>query len=72
MKKPGGAEGGGGGGGEAGYSHELLHLLCRLALDVDACRPRESGCPPQLLQVAIELFPQWRRFWSHVPLQSVM
>ena len=25
----------------------------------DACRPYESSCPPQLLQAAIDLVPQW-------------
>ena len=32
------------------------HLL-RCMLDGDACCPHEGGCPPQLLQVAIELVP---------------
>ena len=41
-------------------------------LDGDTCPPHESGCPPQLLQVAIELVPQWHRFWPHVPPQSIM
>ena len=36
----------------------LLLLLLRRMLDGDACCPREGGCPPQLLQVAIELVPQ--------------
>ena len=35
----------------------LLLLRCR-KLDGDACCPHESGCPPQLLQVAIQLVPQ--------------
>ena len=43
----------------------LLLLLCR-TLDGDACRPHEGGCPPQLLQVAIELVPQkgWFQYLS--------
>ena len=35
-----------------------LLLRRRRTLNGDACCPRESGCPPQLLQVAIELVPQ--------------
>ena len=34
-----------------------LLLLCR-TLDGDACCPHKGSCPPQLLQVAIELVPQ--------------
>ena len=37
---------------------EVLLLLRRCTLDGDACCPHEGGCPPQLLQVAIELVPQ--------------
>ena len=37
-------------------------LLLRRTLGGDACCPHEGGCPPQLLQVAIELVPQKRRF----------
>ena len=33
-------------------------LLLHCTLDGDACCPHEGGCPPQLLQVAIELIPQ--------------
>ena len=33
-------------------------LLLHHRLDGDACCPHEGGCPPQLLQVAIERVPQ--------------
>ena len=33
-------------------------LLLRRTLDGDACCPHKGGCPPQLLQVAIQLVPQ--------------
>ena len=33
-------------------------LLLRRMLDGNACCPHEGGCPPELLQVAIELVPQ--------------
>ena len=60
--------GGGGGGGGAGAAV----LLLRPKLDRDACCPHGSGCPPQLLQDALELVPQWYWFWPHVPPQSIM
>ena len=31
----------------------------------------QNSCSPQLLQVAIELLPQWYRFWPHVLPQSI-
>ena len=34
------------------------NFLLRCTLDGDACYPHEGGCPPQLLQVAIQLVPQ--------------
>ena len=48
-----------------------LRLLLCPTLDGDACRPHQSGCPPQMLQVAIKLDPQWYWFWPHVPPQSI-
>ena len=44
-------------------------FLWRSTLDGGACRPHESGCPPQLLQVAIELVPQCYR-WEEKCLMS--
>ena len=41
----------------------LLLLLRRRTLHGDACCPHEGGCPPQPLQVAIQLVPQKRRIW---------
>ena len=35
----------------------VILLLRRRTLDGDACCPHEGGCPPELLQVAIELVP---------------
>ena len=49
-----------------------LLLRRRRTLDGDACLPNESGCPLQLLQVAIELVPQLCWFWPHVPPQTIM
>ena len=48
----------------------LMVLLLPGALDGNACHPHESGCPPQLLQVALEHVPQWFRFWPHVLLTA--
>ena len=48
------------------------HFLLPRMLDGDACCPHKSGCPLQLLQVAIELVPQWYQFWTHVLPQSIM
>ena len=53
-------------------SYCMKGLLFRRTLDGDACRPHEGGCPPQLLQVAIELVPQCRRFRPHVLPQSII
>ena len=47
-------------------------LLRRCTLDGDACCPHEGGCPLQLLQVAIELVPQKRRFLPCVLPHGVM
>ena len=55
------------------YTHTYIHIVIytyihnltfnvllrrRRTLDGDACCPHEGGCPPQLLQVAIQLVPQ--------------
>ena len=39
------------------FNIDVLLLRCR-TLDGDASRPDEGGCPPQPLQVAIELVSQ--------------
>ena len=48
-----------------------LRLLLCPTLDGDACRPHQSGCPPQMIQVAIKLDPRCYWFWPHVPPQSI-
>ena len=67
----------GGGGGERGRgggeeAKPWLLLLLRRTLDGDACCPHEGGCPPQLLQVAIQLVPQKRRVRPCVPPYSII
>ena len=51
---------------------EELLLLLHCTLDGDACCPHKVCCPPQLLQVAIELVPQKRRIGPCVPPHSIM
>ena len=49
----------------------VLLLLLRM-LAGDACCPHDGGRPPQLLQVAIELVSQKRRFRPCAPPHSIM
>ena len=44
--------------GEPRGVEEAGCFFLRRTLDGDACCPHEGGCPPQLLQVAIEVVPQ--------------
>ena len=44
------------------FSGSSLLLLLLRTLDGEACCPHEGGCPPHLLQVAVKLVPQKRRF----------
>ena len=55
-----------------GRNFNVVFLLRRYTLDVDACHPHESGCPPQLLQVAIELVLQYEQAFQPSSFISAM